>query len=237
MRKISYAVSHCNDGTPADPPVGIPLPVGELVSKRVLVMDFVEGTPLNRLQETMKERGIEPGSPEAKIVGRRILNSLSSAFGRMIFGAGFIHGDPHPGNIFVGEGGSVSLIDCGQFKALPRMQRVQLAKLIRQVDEYQKAEGFEAEEAKRELAGLIRDFGVKFMPEYENDDDLGAAVALFLFGDSDRALPGGFSTSELGEFCFSVMYNPPPTFYLFLIPKPLLIYFIHLLSLRRQESN
>ena len=209
----------------------------ELVSKRVLVMDFVEGSPLNRLQETMKERGIEPGSPEAKIVGRRILNSLSSAFGRMIFGAGFIHGDPHPGNIFVGEGGSVSLIDCGQFKALPRMQRVQLAKLIRQVDEYQKAEGFEAEEAKRKLAGLIRDFGVKFMPEYENDDDLGAAVALFLFGDSDRALPGGFSTSELGEFCFSVMYNPPPTFYLFLIPKPLLIYFIHLLSLRRQESN
>lgn len=81
MRKISYAVSHCNDGTPADPPVTIPLPVGELVSKRVLVMDFVSGTPLNRLQETMKERGIEPGSPEAKIAGRRILNSLSSAFG------------------------------------------------------------------------------------------------------------------------------------------------------------
>ena len=132
MRKISYAVSHCNDGTPADPPVTIPLPIGELVSKRVLVMDFVSGTPLNRLQETMKERGIEPGSPEAKIAGRRILNSLSSAFGeqidstqkqhllsfiyslcathiyssptpnkclqsstnsgRMIFGAGFIHG-------------------------------------------------------------------------------------------------------------------------------------------------
>ena len=185
----------------------------ELVSKRVLVMDFVEGSPLNRLQETMKERGIEPGSPEAKIAGRRILNSLSSAFGRMIFGAGFIHGDPHPGNIFVGEGGSVSLIDCGQFKALPRMQRVQLAKLILQVDEYQKAEGSEAEEAKRKLAGLIRDFGVKFMPEYEKDDDLGAAVALFLFGDSDRALPGGFSTSELGEFCFSVICNPPHCIY------------------------
>jgi aarF domain-containing kinase len=83
MRKISYAVSHCNDGTPADPPLTVPLPVGELVSKRVLVMDFVEGTPLNRLQETMKERGIEPGSPEAKIAGRRILNSLSSAFGKL----------------------------------------------------------------------------------------------------------------------------------------------------------
>ena len=84
MRKISYAVSHCNDGTPADPPVTIPRPIGELVSKRVLVMDFVSGTHLNRLQETMKERGIEPGSPEAKLAGRRILNSLSSAFGEQI---------------------------------------------------------------------------------------------------------------------------------------------------------
>ena len=77
---------------------------------------------------------------------------------------------------------------------------MQLAKLILQVDEYQKAEGVDdANEAKAKLAGLIRDFGVKLMPEHENDDDLAAAVALFLFGDSDRALPGGYSTSELDE--------------------------------------
>ena len=58
---------------------------------------------------------------------------------------------------------------------------MQLAKLILQVDEYQKAEGVDdANEAKAKLAGLIRDFGVKLMPEHENDDDLAAAVALFL---------------------------------------------------------
>lgn len=104
------------------------------------------------------------------------------------------------GNIFIGEGGKVALIDCGQFKALPRTQRVQLAKLILQVDEYQKAESADdANEAKAKLGCLIRDFGVKLMPEHENDDDLAAAVALFLFGDSDRPLPGGYSTSELDE--------------------------------------
>ena len=104
------------------------------------------------------------------------------------------------GNIFIGEGGKVALIDCGQFKALPRTQRVQLAKLILQVDEYQKADGADdLNAAKVKLAGLIRDFGVKLMPEYANDDDLAAAVALFLFGDSDRPLPGGYSTSELDE--------------------------------------
>lgn len=89
-------------------------------------MDFVDGVPLNRLANTMKERGIEPGtlrsqlatvvsrsrtnlepirclsgSPESKLAGRRILSQLSEAFSRMMLGAGFIHGDPHPGNIFV----------------------------------------------------------------------------------------------------------------------------------------
>ena len=135
MRKIDFAVSHDTDGSLTERPVMIPLPVGELVSKRVLVMDFVEGVPLNKLNKAMERKGIQPGSPESKLAGRRILDSLSLAFGRMIFGAGFIHGDPHPCNIFVGEGGKVSLIDCGQFKALPRPQRVQLAELVLAVAE------------------------------------------------------------------------------------------------------
>lgn len=203
MRKIDYAVSHDNDGTASDRPVLIPLPVGELVSKRVLVMDFVEGVPLNRLQDAMKEKGIAPGSPEAKIAGRRILDSLAAAFGRMIFGSGFVHGDPHPGNIFVGKGGKVSLIDCGQFKALPRQQRVRLAEVVLAVGEYQRcnAEGREAatEPAKNRLAELVLEFGVEVMDGKEDDHDLPAAVALLLFGDAEQELPGGYSTNELSE--------------------------------------
>ena len=99
------------------------------VSRRVLVMEYVDGTPLNRLSKVtearllspplpvshvlsppdifsrpskvMEARGIAPGSPESKLAGRRILAQLTEAFGRMMLGAGFIHGDPHPGNIFV----------------------------------------------------------------------------------------------------------------------------------------
>ncbi len=97
MKKIHLAISHTTDGQNDQGPVTIPLPIGELVTKRVLVMDFVPGVPLNRLSETMKEKGIVPGSPESKLAGRRILDSLAVAFGRMIFGSGFLHGDPHPG--------------------------------------------------------------------------------------------------------------------------------------------
>jgi predicted unusual protein kinase regulating ubiquinone biosynthesis (AarF/ABC1/UbiB family) len=93
MRKIFLAIQN----GAGEPPVTIPLPVGELVTQRVLVMDFCPGVPLNRLSETMKARGIVPGSFEAKLAGRQILKSLAKAFGRMIFGAGIMHGDPHPG--------------------------------------------------------------------------------------------------------------------------------------------
>ena len=67
------------------------------------------------------------------------------------------------------------------------------------MDEFQKAEGDEYNKAKAKLAGLIRAFGVRFLEENKNDDDLAAAVALFLFGDADRELPGGYSTNELDE--------------------------------------
>lgn len=199
MKKIDLAISHDVDGKKSKRPVTIPLPIGELVSQRVLVMDFVEGVPLNKLQQTMKEKGIEPGTPEAKIAGRRILESLSMAFGRMIFGAGFIHGDPHPGNIFIGDGGKVSLIDCGQFKALPRPQRVQLAELVLAVREYQRSSDNELPESKKELARLVRKFGVKVREDREQDDNLWCSVALFLFGDADQKLPGGYSSNELDD--------------------------------------
>jgi aarF domain-containing kinase len=204
MRKIDLAVRHTEGGVidnDASAPISIPLPVGELVSKRVLVMDFVEGVPLNRLSEKMAEKGIKAGSPESKLAGRRILDSLVSAFGRMIFGSGFVHGDPHPGNIFIGEGGKVSLIDCGQFKALSRPQRVQLAQVVLAVADYQKSseDSTASADAKRRLAELVREFGVTFLEGYEADDDLACAVALVLFGDSDRSLPGGYSSNELSE--------------------------------------
>ena len=198
-----------------DSPVQIPLPIGELVSKRVLVMDFMDGIPLNQLGEQMrKTKGIEPGSIEAKFAGREILQQLADAFGRMIFHQGAIHGDPHPGNIFISTSSNneigVSLIDCGQFKTLPRPQRVLLAQLVLVATQYQTQRRLVSNsndssliDIKAKLANCVRDFGVKFTTtsteEEEDDDDLACAVALFLFGDSDLDLPGGYSNNEFSE--------------------------------------
>ena len=49
----------------------------------------------------MQARGIDPRGPEAQLFGRRLLSSLTEAFGRLILEGGFFHADPHPGNVFV----------------------------------------------------------------------------------------------------------------------------------------
>lgn len=62
-----------------------------------MCMDFVRGRPLSQLAEEMRQRNITPGSPEARILGGRLLRAVTDAYGAMLFGEGFFHGDPHPG--------------------------------------------------------------------------------------------------------------------------------------------
>lgn len=191
--KVYASVSHSADGQPATPSVGVPLPIQGLASRRVLVMEYIDGTPLNRLADKMKERGIEPGSPESKLAGRRILTQLSEAFARMMLGAGFIHGDPHPGNIFVQEGARVALIDCGQVKQISSEYRLQLAEAILLVNEWQERGG--TPELVQKAQDKMAQFGVTFVDD--SPPEAAAALALLLFGDPDTPMPAGFSHEEL----------------------------------------
>lgn len=45
-----------------------------------------------------------------QVFGRRLLSSLTDAFGVMVFEEGFFHADPHPGNIFIRLGGLVEYV-------------------------------------------------------------------------------------------------------------------------------
>lgn len=77
-------------------PLVMPQPVKGLVSRRVLVMDYLKGLPLTRAREEMLKKGIDPNSPEAKLFGRKLLSALTNVFGRSILETGFFHADPHP---------------------------------------------------------------------------------------------------------------------------------------------
>ena len=72
-------------------PITLPRPVPGLVSRRVLVMDYLKGNSLSRAQENMKQQGISATRPEAKIFGRKILKALTVTFGRSILENGFFH--------------------------------------------------------------------------------------------------------------------------------------------------
>ena len=130
MDRIYHTISRTYDDLPTEPPLVVPRPVPGLVSKRVLVMDYLKGVPLSRAREEMIKKGIDPKSPEAKLFNRRLLRALTDVFGRCILETGFFHADPHPGNIFVLDDDSVGLIDFGQVKQISGRNRETLAKVM-----------------------------------------------------------------------------------------------------------
>jgi len=216
--KMAAAVAHAPNNRPRRPAVTIPLPIPGLVSRRVMVMEYIEGTPLSKIAAQMASKGIKAGSPESLLLGKRLLSSLTDAYSAMIFCSGILHRDPHPGNVFILEGGNVCLLDCGQVKQLTTPQRMGLAGLVIQVNEWVKentaltllsknAAGINgAEEEKRrlqksldektkKLAETVRGFGVTFKPGA--GDDCAAAVAILLFGNTETLLPGGYAGEEI----------------------------------------
>lgn len=74
----------------------------DLSTKRILTMEFVEGGQVNDLEYIAKHK-IDPLD---------ITKKLSRLYSQMIFVEGFVHSDPHPGNILVkkNDQGNVDII-------------------------------------------------------------------------------------------------------------------------------
>lgn len=72
----------------------------ELCTRRVLVMERIHGRRLNE---------VEGGSEE----GRQAMRKLIESWYLQLFEHGYFHGDPHPGNIMVLEGGAICFLDFG----------------------------------------------------------------------------------------------------------------------------
>ena len=192
MERIGDALASTVDGSPCEPPIRTPRPVGALVSRRVLVMDFFRGEPLSRAVVAMEERGIDPNGPEAQLFGRRLLSALTAAFGRTILEGGFFHADPHPGNIFVLEDGAIGLIDFGQVKQIGPRERATLGKVMLALAE-RTSDDDPAQLAL--ISKLALELGVRLREDAPAEGP--AATAMWLFDGAVETLPGGFDTGEL----------------------------------------
>lgn len=81
----------------------IPEVYGSLSSKRVLVLERLNGIRIDDFRE-IDRRGI----------GRKEITSKgAAAYFKMVFQDGLFHADPHPGNIFVLADGRIGLVDFG----------------------------------------------------------------------------------------------------------------------------
>jgi len=192
MDRIYDTMTKDENGLPCESPIVLPRPVSGLVTKRVLVMDYLEGVPLSRAADEMAKRGIKPDSPESQLFGRKLLRSLTDVFGRCILETGFFHADPHPGNIFVLDDGSIGLIDFGQVKQIGGRPRETLAKVMLALD------GRESDDNPADLekiGNLALELGVELADDAPAEGP--AAVAMWLFDGSVEQLPGGYEKGEL----------------------------------------
>jgi ubiquinone biosynthesis protein len=93
--------------------VRFPRPIEELCTQRVMVTTFVEGTKVGDTA-ALDAQGID-----RKALSRKIIQ----VFCQQIFVDGVYHADPHPGNMLVGEDGSLILLDFGAVAELSPQMR------------------------------------------------------------------------------------------------------------------
>jgi predicted unusual protein kinase regulating ubiquinone biosynthesis (AarF/ABC1/UbiB family) len=101
--RIAQRLSHRCD-------VRIPYVIRNLSTRRVLVMEFLEGIKITDSQ-ALAQAGVD---------STRVATILLEVYGEQILGHGLFHADPHPGNLLVDPGGPrLVLLDFGLVKDLP----------------------------------------------------------------------------------------------------------------------
>jgi len=101
----------------------VPGIVWERTSRRVLTMDFIEGSKISDVAG-MRAAGIDTA---------RVAQLLTEAYCEQMLINGFFHADPHPGNLIVQPGPRIALIDFGLSKRFPAAFRRAFVELTRAI--------------------------------------------------------------------------------------------------------
>lgn len=103
-----------------DKKIHIPSIYWDYTTRRVLTMEFVKGLRLNQFEE-LEKNGYNH---------KELAEQLVQALFHQILIEGFFHADPHPGNIFLLQGGVISFIDFGMVGRLTLDMKHNFASLI-----------------------------------------------------------------------------------------------------------
>lgn len=108
-----------------DPQMYIPRVYEEYTSRRVLVLEWIDGIKVN-----------DYAALDAAGINRlEVANRTVRAYFRQFFEEGFFHADPHPGNIFIkkgapGEGPIIEFVDFGMVGSLSKSMQKALKDLF-----------------------------------------------------------------------------------------------------------
>jgi ubiquinone biosynthesis protein len=136
----------------------VPQPVDDYTTSRVLTIDYIRGDKITRLSPLIR----------TEVDGAVLADQLFRAYLQQILVVGFVHADPHPGNVFLTDDDRVALLDLGMVaRVMPEMQE-RLLRLLLAVSEGRSDEaataamtlglvrpGFDEPGFRRDIAGVV----------------------------------------------------------------------------------
>ena len=99
--------------------VSSPMVYRELTTQHILVMEYVDGFPIDDVDRLEKSR------VDINFIGRK----LGENYVKQIIEDGYFHADPHPGNIWI-RGGKIVWIDFGMMGRLTNRDRAAIRRAI-----------------------------------------------------------------------------------------------------------
>lgn len=103
-----------------DPRVYIPSFYPELTTRRVAVLEFVEGVRVDDAE----------GIHRLGVSSKELVDLLIETYTRMVVVHGFIHADPHPGNLLVDRWKRLVILDYGMALEFSESTRLELLNLV-----------------------------------------------------------------------------------------------------------
>lgn len=97
-----------------DPRVRAPDLLTEYTRRRVLVMEYCTGTKIDQLHSRFSS---------GRLSFRRVMEHLTGVYMQMMMVDGFMHADPHPGNLLVQDDGTLVVLDWGAVVEVHRWTR------------------------------------------------------------------------------------------------------------------
>jgi ubiquinone biosynthesis protein len=98
----------------------IPEPIEDFCTSRVLTMEYIPGKKITELSPLRL----------MEIDGAGLARELFRAYLKQILLDGFLHADPHPGNVFLTEDDQIALLDLGMVARLPPALRDNVLRLL-----------------------------------------------------------------------------------------------------------